>query len=304
MKNRSWQFVSLAAALVAGPVAITAQSPPHPTIVIYGKSWTPASVVARNMGSPEEQTTPMTPYKIIDNVYYVGSLTLSTYLITTSAGNILMDTTYERNVRNIQKSVEQLGFKFSDTKYILGNHWHNDHMEGDALAKELTGAQVWVMAEDVPQLRNVKPGGKEHPIDKELKDGDTLSLGGTVLTAHLTAGHTHGCTTWTMKAKEGGKNYDVVFHCSLRIGAADASKPIPEILVTEFNRTIPVVRALPCDVPLGDHPSQYDMPQKFARLGKSQTNPFIDPAGCNIETDLEEMMFKAVLKEQHDQGLR
>jgi metallo-beta-lactamase class B len=298
------QFLYFVAVLIAAPAVSSAQSPPHPTITIYGQNWTPASVVARNMGTKEEQVTQMPPYKIIDNVYYVGTLTLSSYLITTPAGNILMDTTYERNVRTIQKSVEQLGFKFSDTKFIVGNHAHGDHMEGDALAKELTGGQVWVMAEDVPALRNIKPEGKEHPIDKIIHDGDTLSLGGTTLTAHLTAGHTHGCTTWTMKANEGGKSYNVVFHCSLRIGAADASKPIPQILVDEFNRTIPIVRALPCDVPLGDHPSQYDMPQKFARLGPGRPNPFIDPAGCNVETDLEEAMFKAVLKEQQEQGIR
>src|SRR5580658_9420231 len=302
MNKRSGQLVCLIAALIAGPTASTGQTqngpPDHPSVTVGGQTFSPRSILTRNMGTPEDQTTQFPPHKIVGNVYYVGTKTLSSFLIVTPAGNILMDTTYERNVRTIQKSVEQLGFKFSDTKFIVGNHAHGDHMEGDALAKELTGGQVWVMAEDVPALRNIKPEGKEHPIDKIIHDGDTLSLGGTTLTAHLTAGHTHGCTTWTMKANEGGKSYNVVFHCSLRIGAADASKPIPQILVDEFNRTIPIVRALPCDVPLGDHPSQYDMPQKFARLGPGRPNPFIDPAGCNVETDLEETMFKAVLKEQ------
>ena len=304
MNNKSWRIVSLTGTLLVSAGLCAAQSPPHPTVTVYGKNWTPASVVARNMGTPEEQVTQMPPYKVIDNVYYVGTQTLSSFLITTPEGNILMDTTYERNVRTIQKSVEQLGFKFSDTKFILGNHAHGDHMEGDALAKELTGAKVWVMAEDVPMLKILKPGGKDHPVDKELHDGDILSLGGTTLTAHLTAGHTHGCTTWTMKATEGGKTYDVVFHCSLRIGAADASKPIPQILVDEFNRTIPIVRALPCDVPLGDHPSQYNLQEKYARLRPGKPNPFIDPIGCNVETDLEETMFKAVLQEQKELGIR
>jgi metallo-beta-lactamase class B len=304
MHNKSTQFAFFMAALIAIPAASNAQSPPHPTVTVYGKDWTPASVVARNMGTAVEQTTQFPPFKIIDNIYYVGTQTLSSYLIVTPAGNILMDTTYERNVPTLKKSVEQLGFKFTDTKFIVGNHAHGDHMEGDAMAKELTGAQVWVMAEDVAQLKTLKPGGKEHPIDKIIHDGDTLSLGGTTLTAHLTAGHTHGCTTWTMKAKEGGKTYDVVFHCSLRIGAADASKPIPQQLVDEFNRTIPIVRALPCDVPLGDHPSQYDEQQKYSRIRPGGPNPFIDPVGCNIETDLEETMFKAVLKEQEEKGIR
>ncbi len=304
MSGRVGQIVCLMASVISGPVAMLGQSPDHPSVVVNGKTWTPASVFARNMGTKEEQVEQFTPHKIIDNVYYVGTKTLSSFLIVTPAGNILMDTTYERNVRTIQKSVEQLGFKFSDTKIILGNHAHVDHMEGDALAKELTGAQVMVMAEDVPALKGLKPGGKEHPIDKIIHDGDTVTLGGTTLLAHLTPGHTRGCTTWTMKASEGGKSYDVVFHCSLRISGQNASKAIPASIVEEFNRTYPLVRALPCDVPLGDHPGQYGMQEKFAKMHPGGPNPFIDPKGCNDETDLEEAMFHAVLKEQQEQGLR
>src|SRR5258708_24000356 len=115
-----------------------------------------------------------------------------------------MDSTYERNVPTIAKSVEQLGFKFSDTKILLGNHAHGDHQEGDALVKQMTGAQVMAMAEDVPALQAMKPGGKDHPIDKILHDGDKVTLGNVPLLAHLTAGHTRGCTTWTTTAQAGG----------------------------------------------------------------------------------------------------
>lgn len=304
MNKGSLQLGWVMVALIASSAAGTAQSPDHPAVTVAGKTWTPASVFARNMGTKEEQVTQFPPHKIIDKVYYVGTTTLSAFLIATPQGNILMNTTFERNVRTIQKSVEQLGFKFSDTKFILGNHAHNDHMEGDALAKELTGAQVVVMAEDVPALKEIKPDGKEQPVDRVIHDGDTVTLGGTTLLAHLTPGHTRGCTTWTMKAHEGGKTYDVVFHCSLRISGQNASKAIPQSIVDEFHRTYPMVRALPCDVPLGDHPGQYDMQMKFARLRPGSPNPFIDPAGCNLETDLEEAMFNAVLKEQKEQGLR
>ncbi len=155
-------------------------------------------------------------HKIIGNIYYVGTRTLSSFLIVTPQGNILIDSTYERNVQTIEKSVKQLGFKFSDIKILLGTHAHSDHQEGDALVKQMTGAQAMAMAEDVPALRAMTPGGKEHPIDKMLHDGETVTLGGTTLTAHLTPGHTRGCTTWTMKAQEGGKNYNVVIDCSLR----------------------------------------------------------------------------------------
>jgi metallo-beta-lactamase class B len=302
MTKRSMQFVFSMAAIIGGAATGAGQSPDHPTITVHGKAWTPASVFARNMGTPEDQIAQFPPYKIVGNVYYVGTRTLSSFLIVTPEGNILMDTTFERNVRTIQKSVEQLGFKFADTKIILGNHAHNDHMEGDALAKELTGAQVMAMSEDAPALRALKPGGKEHPIDRLLHDGDTVTLGGTTLLAHLTTGHTRGCTTWTMKADEGGKSYDVVFHCSLRISGQNASKPVPASIVAEFNRSYPLVRALPCDVPLGDHPGQFEMQEKFERLRPGAPNPFIDPAGCNLETDLEEAMFRAVVEEQAKAG--
>src|SRR5437868_7146470 len=123
-------------------------APDHPVVTFQGHTYTPQSILSRNMGTAEDQSTAFPPYKIIGNIYYVGTRTLSSFLIVTPQGNILIDSTYERNVRTIQKSIEQLGFKFSDTKILLGNHAHGDHMEGDALVKELTGAQVVSMAED------------------------------------------------------------------------------------------------------------------------------------------------------------
>jgi metallo-beta-lactamase class B len=178
--------------------AQTQPAPDHPAVTVHGQSYTPRSILARNMGTEEDQTAQFPPHKIIGNVYYVGTKTLSSFLVVTPQGNILIDSTYERNVPTIRKSVEQLGFKFSDIKILLGNHAHGDHQEGDALVKQLSGAQVMAMAEDVPSLQAIKPGGKEHPIDKILHDGETVALGGTALVAHLTPGHTRGCITWTM----------------------------------------------------------------------------------------------------------
>src|SRR3989441_11626943 len=196
--------VSLSYAETAG------QGPPdHPTVTVHGQTYTPRSILARNMGAPEDQTTQFPPHKIVGNIYYVGTRTLSSFLVVTPQGNILINSTYERNVPTIEKSVKDLGFKFSDTKVLLGTHAHGDHQEGDGLVKQLTGAQVMAMAEDVPALRAIKPGGKEHPIDKMLHDGEPVTLGGMTLVAHLTPGHTRGCTTWTMKAQEGGKTYNV-----------------------------------------------------------------------------------------------
>jgi metallo-beta-lactamase class B len=273
--------------------AFAQNAPDHPSVTAQGKTFTPRSILARNMGTPEDQTTAFPPHKIVGNVYYVGTKTLSAFLIVTSQGNILIDSTYERNVRTIQKSVEQLGFKFSDTKILLGNHAHGDHMEGDALVKELTGAQVVAMAEDVPALKAMKPGGKDHPVDRIIRDGDTVSLGDAALTAHLTAGHTRGATTWTMPVTEAGKTYRVVFYSSLR-----SPTVLTPPVIDEFNHSFAVVRTLPCDVPLGDHPSEYGMTEKYARLKPGAPNPFIDPSGCRIEADMQEAMFKAILAEQ------
>jgi metallo-beta-lactamase class B len=282
--------------LVVSPGMSQAQGQPqadHPAVTVRGQVYTPRSILTRNMGTEEDQTTSFTPHKIIGNVYYVGTRTLSSFLVTTTQGHILIDSTYERNVPAIQKSVEQLGFKFSDIKILLGNHAHGDHQEGDALVKQLTGAQVMAMAEDVPALQAIKPGGKEHPIDRILRDGDEVALGGTALVAHLTPGHTRGCTTWTMKASEGRKSYNVMFGCSLRPPGV-----VTPAIAAEFNRSFKLVRALPCDVQLGDHGAQYNMQQKFARVRPGGRNPFIEPATCTLEADIEEAMFRAILAEQ------
>src|SRR5260221_11386492 len=171
--------LSIAACLLV-PIAAFAQQPaagrgrgnqePGPTVTVRGHTFTQLSLFQRNVGGPDDMTTAFPPHKVIGNIYYVGTRSLSVFLITTPQGHILVNSTYERNGPAIQKSVEQLGFKFSDIKILLGSHAHGDHQEGDALVKELTGAQVMAMAEDVPALRAMKPGGKEHPIDRVLRD--------------------------------------------------------------------------------------------------------------------------------------
>ena len=176
----------------------------HP-ITVHGQRFTPASILARNMGTPEDQETQFPPHKIVGNVYYVGTKTLSSFLIVTPQGNILMDSTYERNVPTIQRSWNSWDSSFPTSRSCLATHAHGDHMEGDAMVKRLTNAQVYAMAEDVPALQAMKPGGKDHPIDKILHDGDSVTLGGMTLVAHLTAGHTRGGTTWTTRRRKAGR---------------------------------------------------------------------------------------------------
>ena len=263
------------------------------------KQWTLQELFQRNIGTKEQQDTAFPPHKIIGNIYYVGSQSFGTFLVTTPAGHILINTDYERTVPVIRSSVEKLGFKFSDIKIVLGSHAHADHMEGDAMVKELTGAQVMAMEQDVPALKAMKPGGKEHPIDRVLHDGDTVTLGGTTLTAHLTPGHTKGCTTWTAKIAEDGKTYDIVIIGSVGVNPGFQlvnNKQNPTI-ADEYLQAFRVLRSLHADVPLGSHPAMYRLDEKYPLIGKGP-NPFIDPAGYKAELDIVEEVFLRTLNEQ------
>ena len=146
----------------------------------------------------------------------------------------------------------------------------------------------------------MKPGGKEHPIDRVLHDGESVTLGGTTLVARLTPGHTRGNTTWTLKAQEGGRTYDVVIIGSFGTnpGFRLVNNPTVPGIVDEFERTFKVARSLVCDVPLGSHPGMFNMEEKHAKLGKGGPNPYIDPDGYKLEVDIAEAMFRAVLAEQ------
>lgn len=239
---------------------------------------------------------PFPAHKMIGNIHYVGTGTLNSYLITTPEGHILINTNFEETVPLLRASIEKLGFKPTDIKIILGSHAHGDHMQADAMVKELTGgATVMAMEQDVPALKNMTPGGKPHPIDRVLKDGDTVSLGGTTLTARLTPGHTRGCTTWTMRVPEGGRTYDVVIACAgLQENARLVNnKNYPEI-ADDFARSVMIYKTLPADVFLAAHSWFFDLAGKHAKLGGA-TNPYIDPAGykawvANMEKNLATML--------------
>jgi len=265
-----------------------------------GKVWTAAELFTRNVGTKEDQDTAFPPHKIIGNIYYVGTRSLGTFLIVTPQGNILINSDYERTVPVIKASVEKLGFKFTDIKILLGSHAHGDHMEGDALAKELSGAQVMAMAEDIPALQTMRtPSGKPRPDYKVIRDGEKVTLGGTTLVAHLTPGHTRGCTTWTATVEEGGKQYDVVIIGSVGVNQGTQlvnNKQVPQI-AEEYQRSFRILRGLKCDVPLGSHPAMYNLAEKYPKVGKGP-NPFIDPQGYKTELDIQETAFNAVFEEQ------
>ena len=267
-----------------------------------------ASVLAQ---SDPEWTQPFPPHHIVGNVYYVGSKGLASYLITTSEGNILINSSLENSVPLIRDSIEKLGFRFGDTKILLISHAHWDHSAGSAQIKKLTGARYMVMHGDVEV---VESGGKTDfqygntpsslfsptKVDRELHDGDHVQLGGTVLTAHLTAGHTKGCTTWALKTTENGKTYDVVIVGSPNVnnGYKLVNNPKYPQIATDYERTFQVLRSLPCDVFLGAHGSYYGMQSKFAKMKAGDRNAFVDPDGYKNYVADREQTFRAELRKQ------
>ncbi len=249
------------------------------------------------------------PTRVIGNVYYVGSKDLASYLITTPEGHIVINSGFERTVPLIQKSVESLGFKMSDVKILLASHAHSDHVAGHALLQQATGAKVFVMRGDDKVIASGGEGQylysvnrwKPCKVDRVLQDGEEVKLGGVTLVAHLTPGHTRGCTTWTLRAESGGKPYDVVIVGSpnvnpgYRLAGNDA---YPEI-ADDFARTFEVLKKLPCDVFLGAHGGYYGMIEKYERMQKSaEPNPFVDPEGYRRFVAHKEQIFRDALAEQ------
>ena len=256
-------------------------------------------------------TQPFPPFHIAGNLYYVGTRALASYLVTSPNGLILINSDLEQNVSQIKASIEQLGFKFSDVKILLISHAHFDHDAGSARIKALTGAKYMVMDADVPV---VESGGKldfhygsdtssRYPpakVDRVLHDGDRVTLGDATLVAHLTPGHTKGCTTWTMKVTEGGKTYDVVIVGSPNVNAGyklvgNAQYPA---IARDFEKTFRVLKALPCDIFLGAHGSYFDMEKKYEKFKAGDVTTFVDPDGYKAYVAEREQAFRMELARQ------
>jgi len=256
-------------------------------------------------------TEPFPPFRIADNLYYVGSKGLANYLVTTPQGNILINSDLEANVPLIQASIEELGFKFKDTKILLISHAHWDHDAGSAMIKEITGAKYMVMDADVAV---VESGGKTDfeygnspttlyrpaKVDRVLHDGDEVKLADALLVAHLTPGHTKGCTTWTMQITDRGKAYNVVMLGSPNVNPGYKlvdNKAYPEI-AEDYERMWRVLKSLPCDIFLGAHGSYFGLEEKYALMKEGSPNPFVDPSGYKKYIAQKEQDFRTELARQ------
>ncbi len=237
-------------------------------------------------------TRPFPPFKLIGNIYWVGTYDLSTYLIATDAGHILINTGVAETVPEIKKGVEELGFEFDEVEILLATHAHWDHVDGLAELKRQTGAQVMMSEADSVSLED---GGKsdfrfgDSPethfdpvnVDRRLQDRDTIALGGVTVTAHHHPGHTKGATTFTLTVREGGRDYRVVIANmgSINPGVTVSGMPSYPTIGDDYARTFAAQKALPVDVFFASHASQFGMHQKYKPGDAYDPNRFVDPAG-------------------------
>ncbi len=258
-------------------------------------------------------TTPIAPFHIAGNLYYVGGKDLASYLIVTPKGDILINSNFQGSTAMIRAGVEQLGFKFKDIKILLISHAHSDHDSASAELIRRTGAKYMVMDGDVSVVESggatdfayAKDTYAPATVDRILHDGDAVKLGGTVLIAHKTAGHTRGCTTWTMQVKEAGRPLDVVIVGSWYVNPGwrlvdrpgqPASYPG---IAADYRRMFATLEALPCDIFLGAHGAYFDMAAKLKRANAGAgENVWIDPSGYQAALAEREQAFETELERQ------
>lgn len=252
------------------------------------------------------------PYRIAGSVYYVGVEGISAFLITSPAGHILIDGGYEETAALILDNVRKLGFRPTDVKILLNTHAHGDHAGGLAALKAATGAKLLALAEERPALEAGRHDGEFNyeatrftpvRIDRSLRDGEVIRLGALALTAHLTPGHSKGCTTFTLPLEEGGTRHTAIFYCSTTIGGNRlvGNRTYPEI-VAAFRGSFSKLKRMEADIFLPNHPGMGDLGGKRARALRGEANPFIDPGELQRYVDKSIQDFEAGLARQR--GMR
>jgi len=258
--------------------------------------------------NPPEWTRPFPPFRIVGNIYWVGSYDLSTYLITTPQGNILINTGVGDTANQIKASVEQLGFKLADTKILTATHGHFDHVAGMAELKRMTGARLIVSEQDKELFESGgkadfrfgdTPGARFEPVkvDGTFKDSDTIALGGTVLTAHHHPGHTKGATSFTLDVRDSGKTYRVVIANmpSINPGVTVSGMPKYPGIGDDYARTFKAPKDMQIDVWLASHASQFHLHDKYQPGDPYDPNRFVDTQGFKAEVEQLEKTYRQQL---------
>ena len=269
------------------------------------------AAIKRNRSIPDD------PFRVAGNVYYVGSTGITSFLIVGPEGHILIDGGYPETAPLIEQSIAKLGFKIRDVKVLLNTHAHSDHSGGLRELQQASGAQLWVSEGDADimakggagdrasygPLRFLGFGRFPSPrVDHTFKDGDTVRVGPLAVTAHITAGHTPGCTTWSYQVRDGNRELLVVDVCSLSL------LPFMKFVPTEsypgiradFERSFRTLRTLPADIFLGSHGSFFDLNRKRRErvTAADPVAPFIDRAGYERYIDEAERRFRKELADE------
>jgi metallo-beta-lactamase class B len=253
----------------------------------------------------EKWNRPTEPFKLIGNIHYVGTDGLASYLITTSQGHILIDTGLPEANPLIKASIEKLGFKVTDIKFLLNTHAHLDHAGGFADLKKETGAHLVAGEGDRPLLEGGYYPGRDDArfppvkVDRAIKDGETIGIGDTVLTAHSTPGHSPGCTSWTLNVKDGEVMRSVMVFCSATVAYNRlVGNPTYPRIVDDYRKTFAWARGVKVDVFLAPHPEMYGMHEKRSAVAEGAPNPFVNPGEFNIYIEGLEEAFEASLAKQ------
>lgn len=260
----------------------------------------------------EAPDAPTAPFKIGEGLYYVGSVDYAAYLLTSKAGLIVLDGGSAETGKQVVANIRTLGFDPGRVKILLNTHQHFDHAAGLAAIKRAApAARLYASAADGPIIA---AGGRGDPFlkgerfyyeavrpDVILEDGQQASLGGWTLTAHVTGGHTKGCTTWTFPVTVAGKVRQAQVHCSssvlqgYRIGRIETYPG----QTADYEKSFATWKRLPCDVFLASHASFYDLRAKKAALDAGGADAFVDPEGCRAFYARQEAAFRAELKRQN-----
>lgn len=267
-----------------------------------------ASLAAGASAPQQDDNRPVEPFRIADTLYYVGASDVASYLIATQAGHILIDAGYESMAPMIAANVAKLGFRIEDVKILLNTQAHFDHAGGFAALKKRTGASLMVSDADADMIERGGAGDfslgdsatfPPATVDRRLKDRDTVALGGMVLTARLTPGHTKGCTTWTFDVREAGRTLKVVDLCGLAILEKTRVSGMPGYrdITDDYERTFRTLKRMPVDIFIGAHASYYGGMEKAAKAkaDPSRPNPFIDPDGFRTVVEMHERRFREQL---------
>lgn len=272
-----------------------------------------ATLPAWAAGYPTSWSAPTAPFRIADNLYYVGTEGISVFLITTPKGHIVIDGAMPGSDKTIEAGIKALGFKVSDVKVLLNTHGHFDHAAGLAGLKRDTGARLIASAADRKALETgTYPGSEEVKaldfdpvkVDQVIGDGEKVSLGGMVLTAHITPGHTAGCTTWTFPVKVDGKVRQALLYCSTSVAANrlvnKTRGPQYPGIVAAYQQSFARLKTMKADIFLAPHNEQFGLDAKRARLKAGGPNPFIDPTELARTIAASEADFKRDLARQQD----